>query len=652
MLDANALAALKQLKTDIKETKEIFTGTVKGSFSRFGFVICDQHDAEYFLAPNEMDKVIPGDKIEFEKFEDAKGKSYAEVTKLIKSEFNQFVGQYSVKGTAHFVSPEESTINRSFFLPPKERKGNNQDFILCQLTRHPFPDGKGQAKVLKVIGNKGSAFLEHDFTRFRFGLEQEFPLNVSQQADQYQDAFIASEKVNRMDHTSVPFVTIDNPNSKDMDDALWAEATDTGYRLKIAIADPSSWIQPGTAMDLDAKGRVTSTYLPGQTIHMLPARMAHNLCSLVAGFDRLALVLSIELDTDANIVTFQFESSVIKSQGKLNYQQVTDWLENQTKKSGWTGDVEHSLITLNQLTEKLRLKRATENLVMNDRDDFRFELDDMGKILSIRKEPKTVARRLVEECMLLTNRVGARFLAEHKTGLFIGQPGIRTERIADIQQIISEEAPELAELDISTLAGFIELMQKTEQSYPDIRAILGKQFNRAEISNQLAPHFAQGFEGYSTITSPIRRYLDLENHRQIHQILAGKKPPVCTNELAEHIQQKQSHSRQASNIVESWLLCHYMENFIDLEYEAEVNFVNGIGFGVRLPDNGIEGFVNIKDLSPKTEYDGKRMVHKIGEQVVKLNDTIRVKVTGSDMERKQIQFAWLDHPGNTKSANN
>jgi len=646
MLDANALAALKQLKTDIKETKEVLTGTVKGSFSRFGFVICDQHDAEYFLAPNEMEKVISGDKIEFEKFEDSKGKSYAEVTKLISSDFKQFVGQYSVKGTAHFVNPEESTINRSFFIPSKERKGNNQDFVLCQLTRHPFPDGKSQAKILKVIGNKGSAFLEHDFTRLRFELEQEFPLSVSQQADQYQDSFIAEEKPNRVDHTSVPFVTIDNPNTKDMDDAIWAEATDSGYRLKIAIADPSSWISENTAMDLDAKNRATSTYLPGQTIHMLPARMAQNLCSLVPGFDRLALVLNIDLDTDSKVKNFQFESSVIKSQRKLHYQEVADWLENQSKKSGWSAPIEQSLITLDQLTDKLRSKRATENLLMNDRDDFRFELDDMGKILNIRKETKSTARRLVEECMLLANRLGAEFLAKHNTGLFIGQPGIRNERIADIKLVLSDEAPELAELDITTLPGFIELMNKTEQSYPEIRAILGKLFNRAEITNQLTPHFAQGFSGYSTITSPIRRYLDLTNHRVIHQILAGKSPAPCTLDLAELIQQKQSSSRQAGNIVESWLLCHYMENFVGLEYEAEVNFINGIGFGVRIPDNGIEGFVNIKDLSPKTIYDGKRMIHKIGDAQVKLNDKVRVEVTGTDMDRKQIQFAWLDHPGN------
>lgn len=500
MLDVNALAALKQLKSDITESKEILTGRVKGSFSRFGFVICDQHDAEYFLSPVQMEKLIPGDQIEFERFEDAKGKSYAEATKLIVSNFSQFVGQYVVKGNAHLATPDDNLVNRSFFVPPKERKGNNQDFVLCELTRHPFPDGKGQAKILKVIGNKGSAFLEHEFTKLRFGIHEDFPLKASQQADGCTESFIADQSANRTDLTEIPFVTIDNPSSKDMDDAIWATETDTGYQLQIAIADPSTWISENSNLDIEARERTTSTYLPGQTIHMLPARMSQNLCSLVAGFDRLALVLDIQIATDGSICGFEFKSAVIKSQGKLNYQQVSDLLEKPETKSGLSQPVKQSLKTLEKLTEILRQCRIDQNLVMKNRDDFRFQLDDMGKILSILKEPKLSARNLVEECMLLTNRLGAQFLSAHKTGIFITQPGLRKERLGDIKQIIAEDCPELTDVDPTVLEEFIKLINSSEKNHADLRAILSKTFSRAEVSTNMAPHFAQGFEGYTTIT--------------------------------------------------------------------------------------------------------------------------------------------------------
>lgn len=117
------------------------------------------------------------------------------------------------------------------------------------------------------------------------------------------------------------------------------------------------------------------------------------------------------------------------------------------------------------------------------------------------------------------------------------------------------------------------------------------------------------------------------------------------SKLAAKIQEKQSQSRQAGNIVENWLKCIYMENFEGIEFDAEVNFINGIGFGIRIPENGIEGFVNLKSLEPKTEYKNTRMQHKISDIHVKLGDTVRVMPNGADMERKQIQFNWLDHPG-------
>lgn len=246
--------------------------------------------------------------------------------------------------------------------------------------------------------------------------------------------------------------------------------------------------------------------------------------------------------------------------------------------------------------------------------------------------------------MLLANRLGAQFLAKHDTGLFSTQAGLRKERIEDIKAVIAEDAPELAGLDPTQLQDFVSLLAQSEVQYPDLFRLLLKSLTRAEMRNSPLPHFAQGFESYATITSPIRRYVDLANHRLLHQIIAGSPATPITDALASGLQQRILQCRQAGNGIEQWLKCLYMENFQGVEYDAEVYFINGLGFGVQLPHNGVEGFVTLKGLSPKTQFDNKRLQHQIGDTTIRLGMTVRVAVQGADMDRKQVQFQWLDHP--------
>ena len=658
MLDANALAQLKQLKSDIKENKEIFAGKVKGSMSRFGFVIRDTDGKEFFLPPQQMERVFPGDQIEFEIFKDEKDKEYAEPSKLINSDFRFFAGKYHVKGKAHLVSPDVNQLNRMIFIPPIDRKkANNQDFVRCQLTRHPFQDGKAQAKITGIVGNKGTPFLEHGFTLAKFNLKDEFPLAASQQIDQLDDGLIEQAKDQRSDLTEVPFVTIDDEATKDMDDALFGEKTDQGWRIKIAIADPSPWFACQSPLDKEAQVRGTSVYFPGQVIPMLPARLSQNLCSLVAGFDRLALVMTVELDEQATPLDFNIEAAVIRSQGKLSYQQVNAFIDEQKSVDE---KLDGSLAALSEATMALRQARLNNNLVMEDRLDYRYQLDENGKILSISGESRTPSRSLVEECMLLCNRLGAQWLHERNAGAFICQPGFREEKLEDVVSLLSQADTEWVESikkelgddlnNLNQLEPFVKLIRLANQQHPLLRKMLGKHFGRSELASTMTPHFAQGFTGYTTITSPIRKYLDLTNQRIIHQLLADEQPslPLEDNWLSG-LQDSQGAVRQSSNHVENWLKCQYIENFAGVTLEAEVSHINSIGFGVRIPENGVEGFVDLRQEKVKPEFNPLLMQFKfpasnepaLEARSLSLGDTVDIEFAEVNDDRKQILFKWV-----------
>jgi VacB/RNase II family 3'-5' exoribonuclease len=646
MLDASALAKLKQLKSDIHESRQFYTGTVRGSMNRFGFVTRDDGE-EYFLPPLQMDRVFPGDQIEFEVLTDDKGKEYAEPTRLIKSELKHFVGQYSVRGKAHLVQPDLAQLNRMLFIPPKDRKqANNNDFVQCQVSKHPFQDGKAQARITKIIGNRGTPFLEHLFIKAKYQLRDEFDLKASQAVDAMQDSQIEELAKERLDLTQVPFVTIDNENTKDMDDALWAEKTTQGFHLMVAIADPTAWFDDQSELEKAAQSRGISHYLPGDTVTMLPTRLTHNLCSLVAGFERLAMVLDIQLNDQGVVTDIQFKSAKIKSQGKLSYQQVTNFLNDQ--QGSFEPSIADSLTTLDQLVQQLNQQRQQQCLIMEDRVDYRFELDENGKILSIQSESRTRAKALVEECMLLTNRLAADFLGEHNTGLFSSQPGFRAERLEEIQALIEQLAPELKALNPTELADFISLMQLAEKQHPLLRSILNKNLGRSEVSAEKQPHFAQGFEGYATITSPIRKYVDLFNLRQLHRILQQQAVVKADEKLLQQLQQLQLNSRQASNEVEAWLKCLYMDNFEGMEYEVTVVHQNAAGISVRIPENGVDGFIDLRRADPRPEFDNRLLETRYPELTVKLGDTLRVLPAGCNFDRKQVLFQWLDQPVNAK----
>ena len=170
MLNADALSQLRQLKSDIEENKVVFPGIVKATNGRFGFVALDE-GRDVFLPPEEMQKVLPGDRVNVTEQEVEKGKTQGVVDELLETRLNTFVGRYLVKGKGHFVVPETPGINRWIFIPPKERmNAQPDDYIYCQIHKHPIKDGKGQARVLRVIGKAGEPGIERSFTLATFDL--------------------------------------------------------------------------------------------------------------------------------------------------------------------------------------------------------------------------------------------------------------------------------------------------------------------------------------------------------------------------------------------------------------------------------------------------------------------------------------------------
>ncbi len=671
MLKNNALQQLAQLKNDIRASKDIAEGKIRGTQGRFGFVVLDD-GREAFLPPEAMERVFPGDRVEVSIETSQGGKLEANLEKLISTELKQLVGRYTVRGKGHFVQADLPQFNRWLFVPPKGRQCNKVtvnegDYVHAQISRHPFADGKSQVNISAIIGTDSDAKIEHRYTLAKFSLPYQWDNDCLEQAEQINQQMstqLAGLKAERQDFTQQVFVTIDSASTLDMDDALCAEATDDGWTLQVAIADPSSLITTDTTLEKQARQRASTVYLPGGSASMLPRSLSQHAFSLMEGAERPALICSLQLGTDGQIKASQFSEAIICSQAKLSYEAVSDFLEKGTAlhscadTSSEQADkevsdaIKQSLKHLREIAEARRRYRSEHALLMEDKPDFNYKLNEQGKITAIHKQERNIAQQLVEEAMLATNYCAGQLFEQHGGGLFSGHAGFRDERKDDARTVIGESLAELADCDIDTLAGYRQVIHslQVDASQAENLGALKRMLRPGELTSQHQPHFGLGLSHYATVTSPIRRYHDLHNHRAIKQILRGGQTTGLPQEQLSALQQQLVSGRQACRQLEQWLCSqfmaeHYQENPEQI-YAGRITMVNSQGIGIELTDNGVNGYALLRTKTCKTSLDSARFTLTAGEQQYRPEQRVKVKICGIDQARKQVNFALVDNERN------
>lgn len=640
MLKSDVLSQLKQLKSDIKASRNLATGTVKGTGQKFGFVTLDETGKDIYLPPDEMQKVIPGDKVEVEIKKDAKNKNMAVLERLIKSEVKTFCGKYVTKGSAHFVEPDLPGMSRWIFIPPpKRKKAKAKDYVLCKVTQHPFKSGKAQAAILEVIGEENDANIEWNYAIAKHQINESWSPEIETELEQYSEEKLASVKAGRVDLSAIPFVTIDAKSTTDMDDALWAEATESGWNIKVAIADPAALIARDSAIEQEAIKRGSSIYFPGKQVSMLPTKLSSDLCSLVEGKERLAKVMSLNIAQDGAINDFEIVEAVVCSKKKASYAEVAAFLDDAKTLEGDDEAITASLTQLDAATNAILGWRQSNALIHEDRDEFFIELNEARKIEKIHKKQSTRAHKIVEECMIATNRCVAEYLAKADVpSLFIQHEGVRSDRLEPLNQLLTERlSDEAAALD--SLDGFVSNLKALSgnSEYQDIKLLIMRQLEKSHSTLKAGPHFGMGLPAYTTFTSPLRKANDYLIHQQISALIKQQAANALDEKQLAALEDAWQAGRSAVNDVEQWLKCQYMQSQKDY-FDATVLRIFASGFQVRLSDNGIEGFVSTKEMEGKYSFHQDILQLKGKAASFQLDQAVQVKLKQIDWTRKQMQF--------------
>lgn len=642
MLDSSTLAQLKSLKADIYNSIPRHTGEVKGTQGRYGFAVTPEGES-FFLAPDEMDKVLAGDIIDF-KVETAKnGKQQAIIEKLKETQIKQLWGSYRIRGKGHFIEPHGSSFNRWIFIPPKARqKAKNGQLIRAELTQHPYPSGRAQADIVQIFGSPDEPQVEQRFMLDKYQIESEFTETISEQLTKLAQTEINQEESGRLDLTHLPFVTIDSPTTKDIDDALLVEAQTKGWRLWIAIADPSEFIEPNSPLDEAARNRAASVYMPDMNIPMLPRELSENLCSLSEQTLRCAMVVELQVTDEGQIENTLIHQALIKSHARLNYYQVAE-LITQGNCDGISPSLQGHIMHLDACSQALRAHREKHCLIMDEKRDYKLVTGENGKVVDICKLERNAAHRVVEECMLACNRAVAGWLAKQNKGIYITNAGIRTERQGDmgslLQEILElEKKPKFSKLSLAEYLALIHQAQdKAEKTY-DIKQMLSRQMDRSQLNIESLPHVGLGFEHYTTFSSPLRKYNDLLVHRIVKGILANQDIKLPSQEELDEIQQQQNTVRMASAQAEQWLKLDWLaKQPQESEYKAQIFQLMPHGLRVKLLDYGIDGYVDL-NKNKKWQLDNVHMRLYNQEHSYNINEEISVKVQEVDINKQNLLF--------------
>lgn len=648
MLNQDTLAQLKGLKSQMEAEKEYAEASIKGTQARYGFAVLDD-GREIFIPPDEMLKAFPEDRVRICIRPVKDNKTVADIQTLVHSPLGEFTGRCVRKGNAVFVQPDLPQLSRWLFIPSHARNGVKEgDYLRCAVQRHPIKDGRPQAKVLSVIGAKHSVGVENLYTQAKFELPSQWSSEVLSELETRLASFNPMETTTRRDLTDLEFVSIDSARTQDIDDALYADISDDGWTLYVAIADPTAYVEAGSALHRDVAQRATSVYFHGDVIPMLPEQLSQDTCALSEGNDRPALVCKICVSDAGEVGNFEFIEATVRSRAKLSYYGVDRYLSG-----NYDELMSHAtpLEALYQVYRALRKSREKHELVMENRQEYRWILNDKKQIDHIEPSSKMLSQKMVEECMVATNRCAARFLKDKGcSGPFVSHPGFRRDRLKEAKKFLEKSAPELAELHLDKREDYRKIMQglaSTEQTLP-LRAMVNRLLTRATLSTEAAVHMGMSLDSYTNCTSPLRKYMDFLVHLQIKSALHGGPCDLVSADMLASLADNLQRARAAMNEAERWLASNYIEKRAEKSggvFKGVISHITSSGFSVRIDDTGLEGAVDLRKNPEKFSFDKWNASLTSTTRRFALEQAVEVKFLGVDESQHQIQFGLADGCG-------
>ncbi|MCR6652562.1 MAG: ribonuclease R [Cellvibrionaceae bacterium] len=655
-------------------------GRVQGHRDGYGFVLTGDGSEDIYLSNRQMRRVFDGDEVLVRLGDKGfRGRKEGSIVEILARNTTQLVGRYRVERGVHYVRPDNPRVVQEIIIPSDQtRNATSGQLVVADILEYPERDNLAIGSIVEVLGDHLAPGMEIDVAIRSHGIPHVWPAAVEQMAKTLPVEVTEKDKQGRFDLRKLPLVTIDGEDARDFDDAVYCEPKKTGgWRLFVAIADVSHYVQVGDPLDKEAALRGNSVYFPDYVVPMLPEALSNGLCSLNPHVDRLCMVCEMTISAKGRVTGFQFYEAVMHSHARLTYTQVGQVLEERGKpRSGIRQQFHHvvdQLDHLHDLYKVLRAARDTRGAIDFETTETRILFDEQRKIKKIVPVQRNDAHKLIEECMLAANVCSAKFLDQHELpALYRVHEGPKEQKLELLREYLAGLGLGLRNRAQVTPQDYQEVLQAIE-GRPDahlIQTTMLRSMNQAVYQPENRGHFGLAYDAYTHFTSPIRRYPDLLVHRAIRSVirsrLESKKVkhhpdakllehaviyPYSINDMAvlgEQSSVTERRADEATRDVVSWLKCEYLQSRVGEVFEGVVSAVVGFGLFVELKDLYIEGLVHITAL-PQDYYVHEpargRLVGERTRKVFALGDELRVQVVGVNLDERKIDFEIVEVKG-------
>ena len=634
--------------------KDLIAGRVIGHRDGFGFLKPDEGGDDLFLTPRQMRQLLHGDRAVVRVVGvDQRGRREGAVVEVLERANHEVVGRIYMEGGLGFVVPDNKRLHQDIVVRAEDFNGaGHGQIVVTKIVEQPNKRAQPIGVILETLGEHMAPGMETDVAIRAHELPVDWPAAVETEIAALREEVEESAKADRVDLRNLPLVTIDGEDARDFDDAVYCEKKPKGWKLLVCIADVSSYVSPGTALDREARLRGTSVYFPDRVIPMLPEILSNGLCSLNPEVDRLCKVCELYINKEGKITRSKFYQGVMRSHARLTYDQVAamvlDGDEKLCKKHARLLPHLHELYALYQV---LHASRSVRGAIDFDTTETRILFNEESKVDRIVPLQRNDAHRLIEECMLAANVAAARFLLRKKLpALYRNHEGPQVEKLIDLRTFLGELSLSLKGGDKPQAKDYADLLDSV-QGRPDahlIQTVLLRSMSQAVYSADNIGHFGLAFQAYTHFTSPIRRYPDLVVHRAIRHLFNGGTAEEFEYALAElqslgeHCSTTERRADEATRDATAWLKCEYMMDKVGESFDGIITSVTSFGLFVELNDIYVEGLVHITSLNNDYyHFDpvGHRLTGERSGQRYRLGDPIRVKLAAVNLDDRKIDFA-------------
>ena len=628
----------------------ILEGVYK-SYGRFGFLITDEDHEDVYISDRDHLNAVNNDTVQVKTMKGETGRHKVEgrVLQVLERANDSFVCTYEMFADGGEAVPIDEKVDMYIEIPAGEEMGAVTGArVMVEVTKWPGEWTDAEGKVTEVLGYKGDKGLDIDIIVAQHRLPHEFSEDVVEEADNLPRT-IAPEKGVK-DFRDQPIVTIDGPDSKDLDDAVYCVKKENGhFELGVHIADVSRYVTRGTALDDEAYHRGTSVYLADRVIPMLPFQLSNDLCSLNHDEDRYAMSCVMDVSPEGKVKTEIITPSIVRVARRCNYPEINKAFHEGIAPE----DLKPFLPMLEDLKEcadALRNDRTRRGALDFDFPEYKIILDEAGVPLRIEKRIRSDAEKMIEDAMIAANEAVARFLEKTgHTSIYRVHEHPDEEKLNSLKRLMAIMGARISIPKDPEPKDMQKLLESVKGE--DIEAVVQvmtlRSLPQACYSTENEGHFGIASQCYTHFTSPIRRYPDLMVHRLIRQALSDglnksqlKKQTEFLLRAADHCSETEQNATETERDVMDLKMTEYMVPFVGEPFDAHVTGITRFGIFVGL-DNGVEGLIHVGSMDDD-EYiyqeDTMTLKGRFSGKTYSMGMPVRVTLVKADKERREVDF--------------